>query len=160
MLDKVCHSEERINILFGNYITWTSPLPSSIFCQSILLYSGDASYFPRCAVISWLWAHGPIGTLSCMQQEKSTGASYFVRASSWKWPYIYNSTVEHAGIQSTLTAHNCDATECVLGVSENGLAYPPQKIYSVYIYIYRTHCIFNMESDDKPVHGMRFSIFR
>ena len=34
-----------INILPGNYMTWTSPLQSCIVCRSILL---DAFCFPRC----------------------------------------------------------------------------------------------------------------
>ena len=37
--------KEMINILPGNYMTWTSPLQSCIVCRSILL---DAFCFPRC----------------------------------------------------------------------------------------------------------------
>ena len=45
VVHEFCHTKEMINILPGNYMTWTSPLQSCIVCRSILL---DVFCFPRC----------------------------------------------------------------------------------------------------------------
>ena len=48
VVHEFCHTKEMINILPGNYMTWTSPLQSCIVRRSILL---DSFCFARCVFL-------------------------------------------------------------------------------------------------------------